>query len=48
MSDIAIGEPAHEIQIEPHWPVLLTIIVVVSLLTLLSGRVRVFPKILGS
>jgi len=20
MSDIAIGEPAHEIQIEPHWP----------------------------
>jgi len=31
------------VHIEPRWPVVLAIVVVFSLLTLLPGRVRVFP-----
>jgi hypothetical protein len=36
-------EPAQMMRIEPRWPVALTVVMAVSLLTLLPGRVRVFP-----
>jgi hypothetical protein len=40
---IAVKEQVHPVRIEPRWPAALAIIVVLSILTLLPTRIRLFP-----
>lgn len=38
-----MNEPSHPIRIEPRWPVAITAVAVLFLLTVLPWRIRVFP-----